>query len=90
MEKMCIYFQHNDFDDNHLLYCVERYVRVEIEGAAIDYFGKEVGSEIVAYKATDAVAVTELQVEMEMPSASSNKNEGIAQLCAEGYSVDND
>ena len=38
VDKTCIFFRHNDFDDNQLLHCVERYAKVLTEGGPADIF----------------------------------------------------
>ena len=93
VDKMCIFFRHDDFDDNQLLHCVERYAKVLTEGGPADIFDLDlvVGEEAVSVAVEGGGEVDDdAIVNVVVPKLTDNSNEDIARLRAEGYGVDDD
>ena len=93
VDKTCIFFRHNDFDDNQLLHCVERYAKVLTEGGPTDIFDldldereEEVSVAVEGGGEVDDDAIVNVAV----PKLTDNSNEDIARLRAEGYGVDDE
>ena len=94
-DKTCIFFRHDDFDDNQLLHCVERYAKVITEGGAADFFGLDLGDEAQEEVRVEVVegggeVDDDAVVNVAVPKLTDNSNEDIARLRAEGYGVDDD
>ena len=90
-----VFFRHNDFDDNQLLHCVERYAKVLTEGRLADMFDLDLvdeGEEEVPILAVQGGGEVDDDaiVNVAVPKLTDNSNEDIARLRAEGYGVDDD
>ena len=76
------FFRHDDFDDNQLLHCVERYAKVITEGGAADFFGLDLGDEAQEEVRVEVVEgggeVDDAVVNVAMPELTAKSNEDIA------------
>ena len=94
-DKMCVHFRSEDFDDNQLLHCVERYAKVVTEGGTADFFALDMSAEEeeetrVVVVGGDVEVDDEVVVNVPVPELTDDKNEDIVRLRAEGYGVDDD